>query len=33
MRHTTEIKLANLSDLFLVQMGAMGPRRCKATHR
>ena len=23
MRHTTEIKLANLSDLFLVQVGAM----------
>ena len=25
MRHTTEIKLANLSDLFLVQVGAMDP--------
>ena len=25
MRHTTEIKLANLSDLFLVQVGAMNP--------
>ena len=25
MRHTTEIKLANLSDLFLVQAGAMKP--------
>ena len=25
MRHTTQIKLANLSDLFLVQAGAMNP--------
>ena len=25
MRHTTEIKLANLSDLFLVRVGAMDP--------
>ena len=25
MRHTTEIKLANLSDLFLVQVGTMDP--------
>ena len=25
VRHTTEIKLANLSDLFLVQVGAMDP--------
>ena len=25
MRHTTEIKLANLSDLFFVQVGAMDP--------
>ncbi len=25
MRHTTEIKLANLRDLFLVQTGAMNP--------
>ena len=25
MRHTTEIKLTNLSDLFLVQVGAMDP--------
>ena len=25
MRHTVEIKLANLSDLFLVQVGAMDP--------
>ena len=25
MRHTAEIKLANLSDLFLVQVGAMDP--------
>ena len=29
MRHTTEIKLANLSDLFLVQVGAMDPEEVR----
>ena len=29
MRHTTEIKLANLSDLFLVQVGAMEPEEVR----
>ncbi len=29
MRRTTEIKLANLSDLFLVQVGAMDPEEVR----
>ena len=29
MRHTTEIKLANLSDLFLVTAGAMNPEEVR----
>ena len=29
MRHTTEIKLVNLSDLFLVQVGAMDPEQVR----
>ena len=29
MRHTAEIKLANLSDLFLVQVGAMDPEEVR----
>ena len=29
MRHTTEIKLVNLSDLFLVQVGAMEPEEVR----
>ena len=29
MRHTTEIKLANLSDLLLVQVGAMDPEEVR----